>query len=276
MQHRGAEQAVGSDAQRQCSGAQGDAACGCDLARKAARPARRRRRRSAASARRAPAAERTGSRARRPRAPARASPTAPARSRSARRAGRSRCRRCRCTSAGRARASRPARRARSRPRSARCGSAAATVARRGRRRSAALSASAVGVSSVLASGPNDRIIAPSVLSHRASAACDAPMASALTDRLSRLVKTMRGQARITEDNVQDMLREVRMALLEADVALPVVRDFIARVKDKALGPGGASARCRRARRWSASSTASSPRRWAKASPTSTSPRSRRR
>ena len=61
------------------------------------------------------------------------------------------------------------------------------------------------------------------------------MASALSDRLSRLVKTMRGQARITEDNVQDMLREVRMALLEADVALPVVRDFIARVKDKALG-----------------------------------------
>ena len=61
------------------------------------------------------------------------------------------------------------------------------------------------------------------------------MASALSDRLSRLVKTMRGQARITEDNVQDMLREVRMALLEADVALPVVRDFIARVKDQALG-----------------------------------------
>ena len=61
------------------------------------------------------------------------------------------------------------------------------------------------------------------------------MASTLTDRLSRLVKTMRGQARITESNVQDMLREVRMALLEADVALPVVRDFIGRVKDKALG-----------------------------------------
>jgi signal recognition particle subunit SRP54 len=61
------------------------------------------------------------------------------------------------------------------------------------------------------------------------------MASALTERLSRLVKTMRGQARITESNVQDMMREVRMALLEADVALPVVRDFIARVKDKALG-----------------------------------------
>jgi signal recognition particle subunit SRP54 len=61
------------------------------------------------------------------------------------------------------------------------------------------------------------------------------MASALTDKLSRLVKEIRGQARITEANVSDMLREVRMALLEADVALPVVRDFIARVKDKALG-----------------------------------------
>lgn len=61
------------------------------------------------------------------------------------------------------------------------------------------------------------------------------MASALSERLTRLVKTMRGQARITESNVQDMLREVRMALLEADVALPVVRDFITRVKDKALG-----------------------------------------
>ena len=61
------------------------------------------------------------------------------------------------------------------------------------------------------------------------------MASTLSDRLSRLVKTMRGQARITESNVADMLREVRLALLEADVALPVVRDFIARVKDRALG-----------------------------------------
>ncbi|MCW5222401.1 signal recognition particle protein [Verminephrobacter aporrectodeae] len=61
------------------------------------------------------------------------------------------------------------------------------------------------------------------------------MASALTDKLTRLVKQMRGQARITEANVQDMLREVRMALLEADVALPVVRDFIARVKEKAQG-----------------------------------------
>ena len=61
------------------------------------------------------------------------------------------------------------------------------------------------------------------------------MASALSDKLSRLVKEIRGQARITESNVTDMLREVRMALLEADVALPVVRDFINRVKEKALG-----------------------------------------
>jgi signal recognition particle subunit SRP54 len=61
------------------------------------------------------------------------------------------------------------------------------------------------------------------------------MASALTDKLSHLVKQMRGQARMTESNVQDMLREVRLALLEADVALPVVRDFITRVKDKAMG-----------------------------------------
>jgi signal recognition particle subunit SRP54 len=61
------------------------------------------------------------------------------------------------------------------------------------------------------------------------------MASALSDKLSRIVKEMRGQARITDSNVADMLREVRMALLEADVALPVVRDFIARVKEKALG-----------------------------------------
>ena len=51
----------------------------------------------------------------------------------------------------------------------------------------------------------------------------------LTQRLARVVKTVRGQARLTEDNVAEALREVRMALLEADVALPVVKDFIARV-----------------------------------------------
>ena len=57
----------------------------------------------------------------------------------------------------------------------------------------------------------------------------------LTQRLAKVVKTLRGQTRLTEDNIQDMLREVRMALLEADVALPVIKDFIARVKDKAVG-----------------------------------------
>jgi signal recognition particle subunit SRP54 len=57
----------------------------------------------------------------------------------------------------------------------------------------------------------------------------------LTQRLSRVVKTMRGEARLTETNTQDMLREVRLALLEADVSLPVVRDFVTRVKEKALG-----------------------------------------
>ena len=61
------------------------------------------------------------------------------------------------------------------------------------------------------------------------------MASALSEKLSGLVKKISGQARITESNVADMLREVRLALLEADVALPVVRDFMARVKEKALG-----------------------------------------
>src|SRR5690625_7859079 len=57
----------------------------------------------------------------------------------------------------------------------------------------------------------------------------------LTQRMSRSVTTMRGQARLTEANTQGMLREVRMALLEADVALPVVRDFIAKVREQALG-----------------------------------------
>jgi len=61
------------------------------------------------------------------------------------------------------------------------------------------------------------------------------MLDSLTERLARVVKTMRGQARLTEANTQEMLREVRVALLEADVALPVVRDFIARVRDKAVG-----------------------------------------
>ena len=61
------------------------------------------------------------------------------------------------------------------------------------------------------------------------------MFDSLSQRLARIVKTMRGEARLTEANTQEMLREIRIALLEADVALPVVRDFIAQVKEKALG-----------------------------------------
>ena len=57
----------------------------------------------------------------------------------------------------------------------------------------------------------------------------------LTGRLQGVIKNLRGQARLTEDNIADAMREVRMALLEADVALPVVKDFIARVKERANG-----------------------------------------
>lgn len=57
----------------------------------------------------------------------------------------------------------------------------------------------------------------------------------LTQRLAKVMKTLRGEARLTEENIAEALREVRMALLEADVALPVVKDFIAGVKEKALG-----------------------------------------
>lgn len=57
----------------------------------------------------------------------------------------------------------------------------------------------------------------------------------LTSRFSGVIKTLRGEARLTESNIQEALREVRMALLEADVALPVIKEFIARVKEKAVG-----------------------------------------
>lgn len=61
------------------------------------------------------------------------------------------------------------------------------------------------------------------------------MFEGLTERLSRTLRDLRGVGRLTEDNVKDALREVRMALLEADVSLPVVRDFIERVKERAIG-----------------------------------------
>ncbi|MBZ4194494.1 MAG: signal recognition particle protein [Candidatus Contendobacter sp.] len=57
----------------------------------------------------------------------------------------------------------------------------------------------------------------------------------LSERLLRTVKNLRGQGRLTEDNIKDALREVRMALLEADVALPVVREFTNRVRERAVG-----------------------------------------
>ncbi len=57
----------------------------------------------------------------------------------------------------------------------------------------------------------------------------------LSDRLSRTLRNISGRGRLTDDNIKDTLREVRMALLEADVALPVVRDFINRVKERAVG-----------------------------------------
>src|SRR5215468_5037501 len=62
-----------------------------------------------------------------------------------------------------------------------------------------------------------------------------PMLDNLTERLGRVMKTLRGEARLTEANIEDALREVRLALLEADVALPVVKQFIAAVREKALG-----------------------------------------
>jgi signal recognition particle subunit SRP54 len=57
----------------------------------------------------------------------------------------------------------------------------------------------------------------------------------LSDRLSKTLKNISGRGRLTEDNIKDTLREVRMALLEADVALPVVRDFVANVKERSVG-----------------------------------------
>ena len=61
------------------------------------------------------------------------------------------------------------------------------------------------------------------------------MFDSLSERLSRTIKNLRGQGRLTEDNIKETLRDVRMALLEADVALPVVRDFVDRVKQQAVG-----------------------------------------
>ena len=61
------------------------------------------------------------------------------------------------------------------------------------------------------------------------------MFDTLTERLSSSLRNIAGTGQLTEDNIKDTLREVRMALLEADVALPVTRDFVKRVKEQALG-----------------------------------------
>ena len=61
------------------------------------------------------------------------------------------------------------------------------------------------------------------------------MFDTLTDRLSQTIRNLRGQGRLTEENIKDTLREVRMALLEADVALPVVKDFVEKVRQRAVG-----------------------------------------
>ena len=57
----------------------------------------------------------------------------------------------------------------------------------------------------------------------------------LTSRLSRVLDSIRGQGRLTEEQINTAARELRMALLEADVALPVVKDFVEQIKSRALG-----------------------------------------
>ena len=61
------------------------------------------------------------------------------------------------------------------------------------------------------------------------------MFESLSDRLSQSLRTVSGKARLNEENIQDTMREVRMALLEADVAMPVVKGFVDAVKERALG-----------------------------------------
>ena len=61
------------------------------------------------------------------------------------------------------------------------------------------------------------------------------MFDSLSDRLSKTIKNLRGQGRLTEDNIKDTMRDVRMALLEADVHFSVVKDFIDRVRNRAVG-----------------------------------------
>src|SRR2546421_10956101 len=57
----------------------------------------------------------------------------------------------------------------------------------------------------------------------------------LSERLNKVIKNLTGQGRITEDNVKDTMRDIRIALLEADVALPVVKEFVEHIQAKAIG-----------------------------------------
>src|SRR5450432_87689 len=61
------------------------------------------------------------------------------------------------------------------------------------------------------------------------------MFSTLTDRLTRVLKNLSGNGRLSEENIQETLRDIRMALLEADVALPVVKELVDHIGQKALG-----------------------------------------
>ena len=78
------------------------------------------------------------------------------------------------------------------------------------------------------------------------------MFDTLTERLTQSLRNVTGSGQLTEDNIKDTLREVRMALLEADVALPVTREFIAKVKEdpaKSLRKNTAATAARHAPDW---------------------------
>src|SRR5260221_1031553 len=177
----------------------------------------RKRRRARGSAPACPRARGTGSRSSRSALRATASPRAPARNRSAARTGPTAWRRRARYAAEMARGSPTASGARVAVRLRRA-SAYARSEKRGWRRGATRQRRVESPASAQ-SPPTPR---PPVLEN-------------LTERLSRIAKAIRGEARLTEANIQEALREVRMALLEADVALPVVKTFIERVREAALG-----------------------------------------
>ena len=84
----------------------------------------------------------------------------------------------------------------------------------------------------------------------------------LSERLQGIFSGLRGKGRLTEDDINDAMREIRMALLEADVNFKVVKSFVARTKERCLDAGGARTRSRRRRTSSRSCSTSSPSFWA--------------